>query len=184
MKFISKSSNLNIVLRPGMSAQPLTGTPAVATIFVKFTDGIAEVGDKELIEMMLTHNGFNRDFVSADEKGTDPYVHIRESSEVQYVTEELIHGQTKRTSSPIKKTLPPEIQKMIKEQAMSIAKEMLPTMVEAVLKEATSKDVSKEKDTPVRIVETAVEPTVEESIKKLPVKRVKMKSTKVKTKVS
>ena len=135
MKFISKAANLNIVLRPGMQAQPLTGTPAIATIFVKFKDGVAEVEQEELVKMMLNHPGFNMDFISADEKGTDPYAHMREH-EVEYVTEELIHGQAKRIGTPVRKALPPEIKRMITEEAKAIAKQMLPEMVKAVLESA------------------------------------------------
>ena len=136
MKFISKSANLNIILRPGMQAQPLTGTPAKATIFVRFKDGIADVEDEELVKMMMIHDGFERDFVAADEKGTDIYAHQREH-EVQYVTEELVHGQAKRIGTPlVKRPMSPEIKKMINDQAISIAKEMLPDMVKAVLESA------------------------------------------------
>lgn len=139
MKFISKNSNLNIVLRPGMSAQPLTGTPAIPTLFVRFKDGMASVEQEELIQMMLNHPGFNNDFIAADDLGTDPYAYLRQDSEPTHVIEEIKFGHpVSRNVAPVKTELPVEIKKMIQEQATAIAKEMLPSMVAATLKEIVS----------------------------------------------
>ena len=48
MRFVSKSINLLVVLRAGLPAQPLTGTPALATVSVRFKDGVADVPEGEL----------------------------------------------------------------------------------------------------------------------------------------
>jgi hypothetical protein len=138
MKFISKASNLNIILRPGVPAQPLTGSPPVPTIFVKFKDGVADVEQEELIDLMLKHPGFDRDFVAADETGSDPYAWARKGGEVEYVTEEITHGQAKRKGNPVKQEMPPAVKEAIKAEAARLAKEMLPDMVKAVLQEAST----------------------------------------------
>lgn len=157
MKFISKNSNLNIVLRPGMSAQPLTGTPAVPTLFVRFKDGIANVEQEELVQMMLNHPGFNNDFIAADDLGTDPYAYLRQDSEPTHVIEEIRFGHpVSRNVPPVKGELPVEIKKMIQEQATAIAKEMLPSMVAATLKEIVAES-KKEPTVPAVEEETAEE---------------------------
>jgi hypothetical protein len=138
MKFISKSSNLLIVLRPGLQAQPLTGSPAKPTISVRFKDGMAEVESQELIDMMLAHPGFNGDFISADSvQNADPYSSLRRPSEPAHVLTDMRYG------TPVSRkivgggsflsTLSPEMQKAVQETAMSMAKEMLPGMIKTTL---------------------------------------------------
>jgi len=170
MKFISKSGNLNIVLSPGLQAQPLTGTPAKPTIFVRFKDGVADVEQEDLVKMMLAHDGFNRDFISAEDVVEDPYVAARQANEPQYVTEELIHGQAHRRAAPLpKKPLSPEIKKLITEQATEIAKEMLPGMVEAVLKSAVKKDTPEKAEGAVEVKdEKEVTEKIETKVTKKP----------------
>lgn len=135
MKFISKSANLNIMLRPGLPAQPITGTPATPAISVRFQNGLAVTDDEKIINMMLAHPGFTRDFVSADENGVDPYAGFRQEAEPQHVTTDIKHGTpVGRTVSKGKPQLPPEIMKLVQEQAASIARELLPGMVAETLK--------------------------------------------------
>lgn len=135
MKFISKSSNLLIVLKAGLSAQPITGSPAKPTISVRFKDGVAEVENPELVEMMLAHPGFNGDFISADDVPLDPYAAMRVSSEPAHVLTDLKFG------TPISKStkggslqLPPEMQKLVQGMATEMAKQMLPSLLESTLK--------------------------------------------------
>ena len=135
MKFISKSTNLLIVLRPGLSAQPITGTPAKPTISVRFKDGIADVQQEELVQMMLVHPGFNSDFISAESSPVDPYAATRQSSEPAHTMTELkfgtpIHKVTEGGSTQ----LPPELQKLVTSMATEMAKKMLPSLVESTLK--------------------------------------------------
>jgi hypothetical protein len=132
MRFISKSTNLLVVLRPGLSAQPLTGTPAKPTVSVRFKEGVADVPDGELTEMMLAHPGFNNDFISVDEGTRDPYASNRAPSESHIMTELKYGTPVNRTISG-KAQLPPEIQKIVQEAAIGLAKEMLPGMVKEVL---------------------------------------------------
>lgn len=138
MKFISKSANLLIVLRPGLQAQPLTGSPAKPTISVRFKDGIAEVHQQELIDMMIAHPAFNSDFISADDLKKDPYSDTRRASEPAHILQEMKYG------TPVSRqvvggdsafsNLPLETQKTIKSLAVEMAKAMLPEMIESTLK--------------------------------------------------
>lgn len=137
MKFISKSANLLIVLSPGLQAQPLTGTPAKPTVSVRFKDGIAEVNQQELIDMMLRHPAFNSDFISADNIQKDPYADTRRSSEPAHTLTEMKYG------TPVARqvvggdsaflNLPLEMQKTIKSLASEMAKSMLPDMLKSTL---------------------------------------------------
>jgi hypothetical protein len=159
MKFISKTNNLHIILRPGISEQPLTGTPARAAISVRFQDGVANVEQDELVEMMMRHPGFNIDYIAADEAGTDPYAYLRQDSEPAHVITEMRYGQPEnRTASPVKRQLPPEIRKMVQEQATEIAKQMLPSMVEEALKTIVSSRAQDEAPAPEGVEEGSAAP--------------------------
>lgn len=140
MKFISKSSNLMIVLRPGMQAQPLTGTPAVPTLSVRFKDGVAEVEQPDLIKMVLAHPGFDSDFIASENISTDPYATARTSSEPTHEVTELKFGTpVSRVVKPgDEPKLSPEIQKLVQSAAIELAKTMLPGMVEETLKKIIS----------------------------------------------
>ncbi len=95
MEFISKSSNLLVVLRPGMSAQPLTGTPAVPALSVRFKDGISDIEEESLIDMMIKHPGFDSDFISSEDvSGRDPFASTRKSAEPAHVMTELKQWDT------------------------------------------------------------------------------------------
>lgn len=137
MKFISKSSNLLIVLRPGMSAQPLTGTPAKPTVSVRFKDGLADVQQEEIVTMMLNHPAFNGDFICADNIPVDPFLSSRQPSEPGHIMTEMQYGTPgKRVTAGVNMSkYPAEIQRIIKETAAEMAKSMLPSLVEGTLKE-------------------------------------------------
>jgi hypothetical protein len=152
MKFISKSSNLLIVLRPGLSAQPLTGTPAKATISVRFKDGVADVQQLELVEMMLAHPGYNGDFISADTVAVDPYALTRQPSEPAHVLTEMKFGTpVSRSVKGGTPNLSPEIQKMVQAMAADMAKSMLPSMVEGTIKALMADRDSAKKSTGVKV---------------------------------
>lgn len=148
MKFISKSSNLLIILRAGLPAQPITGTLARPAVSVRFKDGLAEVPEGELTEMMLRHPGFESDFIAAGEVGmADPYAYMRQANEPQHQITEMKFGTpVGRKVSGGTPTLSPEMRKIIQDMAVAMAKEMLPAMVEATLKSivATHSDKGEE----------------------------------------
>lgn len=154
MKFISKSSNLHIILRPGIQAQPMVGAPAKPAISVRFQNGLANVENEELVTQMLAHPGFESDFISADEISADPYSSFRQDSEPAHVVTEMKYGTPQKTfTSKTKPQLPPEVLKLIQEQATEIAKQMLPSMVEATLKTIVGAKEAAKTATPVEVPE-------------------------------
>jgi len=136
MKFISKSTNLLIVLRPGLSAQPMVGVPAKPTISVRFKDGVADVNQQELVDMMLAHPGFNSDFISSENIPVDPYAATRKSNEPAHELIDMKYGtpENRTVKGGDLPSLTPEMQKLVKATAEEMAKKMLPSMVEHTLK--------------------------------------------------
>lgn len=145
MKFVSKANRLNVVISPGLSAQPLTGTPEKPRISAQFEGGILEVKDEGMIEKMLAHPGFNRDFFLAEVGAADPYAYSRSDAEPAHLITEMQFGHpvARKTGSP-KQQLSPEVRKLLQDEAASMAKEMvkqmLPEAVKATL-EALAQDV-------------------------------------------
>lgn len=174
MKFISKSSNLLIVLRPGLSAQPITGTPAKPTVSVRFKDGVADVQSQELVELMLAHPGFNGDFISAEGVPADPYAMSRESSEPAHsITEVKFGTPVSKVTKGGNPQLSPEIMKLVQQMATKMATDMLPAMVESTIKEivSTQKDIKTSNEEKVSEVE---EEETTESVKSAPKKAKKV----------
>lgn len=144
MKFISKNANLRIVLKPGVAGNPIAGHPAQAGIYVKFQDGIVKVDKEEEINMMRLHPGYNTDFIEAEETLVDPYASSRKEIEPPHVISEVKYGHVEgKKSSPQKVKISPEMTKLLREQAMAMAKEMvqqmLPTAVEETIKALSEK---------------------------------------------
>lgn len=135
MRFVSKSTNLRVMLRPGIQANPLSGQAAVPAIFVRFQNGIADLKDQDIIDMMLAHPGFNSDYIAVDDGGNDPYSATRQESEPAHSIAEIENGRVQKlVSSPVKKVLPPELQKLVQEQALELAKAMVPEMIQTLIK--------------------------------------------------
>lgn len=145
MKFISKNSNLLVVLSPGLPAQPLTGTPAKPGVSVRFRNGIVEVKDEDLITKLKAHPGFNGDYISAEEGTKDPYANFREEMEPAHHISEMKYGHVeKKASSKRKVKLTPAMEKMINSLAMEKVKEILPSAVEMTLKKMAEAKVKTE----------------------------------------
>lgn len=156
MKFVSKSSNLCIILRPGIPGQPMTGTPPKPAVFVRFQDGIANVEDESLAEMMRAHPGFDSDFILAEVEAPDPFAYLRTESEPVHSITEMKYGSPEKTysSKPKNVGLPPEILKLVQDmadarmeavlpvKAMELAKAMLPEMVKETLKQLVNEKES------------------------------------------
>lgn len=166
MKFISKSSNLLIVLRSGIQAQPITGAPATPTISVRFKDGMADVQQEEIIAMMLKHPGFNSDFISAESVSVDPYAVSRQPSEPTHVLTEMKFGTPvgRSVQGGQQKQFSPEIMKLIEGMAAEMASKMLPSMVESTLKSLVK---ANEEDKSKKEVESNIDDSTEE-VKKIP----------------
>jgi hypothetical protein len=159
MKFISKNSNLHIILRPGQQAQPITGTPAIPALSVRFQQGQADIQDESLIEMMMRHPGFNQDFVAVDETGTDPFAHMRADAEPQHVTTEMKFGHpVARNVAPSSTPLPPAVKKLITDQATEIANKMVAEQLPGLVAEALKSIVASQASATPATVETASTP--------------------------
>lgn len=137
MKFISKNSNLNIILRPGQQAQPITGVPAISALSVRFQNGMADLHDEEMVAMMLRHPAFNQDFIAVDETGTDPYAYRRSEAEPQHVTTEIKYGHpVGRNVPPVAHPPSPELKKMIADAAAAIVEQQRPAMMKEAIEAA------------------------------------------------
>lgn len=161
MKFVSKANRLNVVISPGLSAQPLTGTPEKPRISAQFEGGILEVKDEGMIEKLLAHPGFNRDFYLAEVGQVDPYAYSRSEIEPAHQITEIQFGHpTARKTGAPKQQLSPEVRKLLQEEAASMAKDMvkqmLPEAVQATL-EALAKDVKAGQDKPEDVTVATVE---------------------------
>ena len=118
-----------------MLAQPVTGTPAVPTLYVQFKDGLAETEDEQIIEMMLRHKGMDRQFIGVEEGETAPYEPNAQAEPVHIISEIENGKVVKRMGKPIANPKAEEINKRIADEAKKIALDMLPGLVQEVLKQ-------------------------------------------------
>ena len=142
MRFISKSSNLMVVLRPGIPGSTITGQQPINGIYIKFSGGVVDVKDEKFIEMLKQHPGFERDFILVDEKSEDPFDYYRREVEPAHIITEMKYGHAEKSTGSAKNTkLSPEIKAFLQEEATKMAKAMLPDMMKEVLKSmGTKKD--------------------------------------------
>lgn len=136
MKFISKNSNLRIVLRPGIPANQMSGIAGQPGVYVKFQNGVVDIKDEDMIKQMHDHPGFNQDYIAVDDNGEDPYASQREEIEPVHILSEIKYGHVEgRKLSPHAKTkLDPQIQKLVDELAKKQVEKLLPKMVEETVK--------------------------------------------------
>ncbi len=131
-KFISKSSNLLVVLRQGIPGSHITGTPSRPMVSARFKDGMFATDDQGIIEMLLGHPGFGGDYISAeDTMGVDPYAYMREGTEPEHVVTQIKFGQPQGSGNAPKIKFPPEVRKAMQDQALEMAKEMAKQMAPA-----------------------------------------------------
>jgi len=141
-RFISKNSNLRIVLKHGMPAEPITGRAAVPGLHVKFENGLVEISDEETYNLMMAHSGFNSDFILANEDDSvDPWRWQRREKEPQHNITELKYGHVEKTLTPKghldgltvdKKKL---FEKMVEDAAKKIAIPLAKEMTKKVIME-------------------------------------------------
>jgi len=135
MKFISKNSNLRVILSPSIQAEPLAGRAAIRGLFVKFEDGVANVIDNEIIDMMLKHPAFNVDYICAEEGTRDPFT--RRSVEPEHNVVNIEYGHVGKNVNPATAMtgLTPELKKVLSDMARGMAQQM----TEAALAELAPK---------------------------------------------
>jgi hypothetical protein len=157
MKFISKNSNLRVVLSPGIQANQLAGSLGKPGVYVKFQNGVAEIKDEKIIEMMTAHPGFNLDYIAVDEHGEDPFANQREEIEPVHVIQEMRYGHSegKRISPNAKMKVDPLVQKLANEQAMKMLPDMLKAAMEKMFEMKDAKDKAEKEKQEENSVENA-----------------------------
>jgi len=135
MKFISKNSNLRIVLSPGIQSNQLSGIAGKPGVYVKFQNGIVDITDETLVNLMVAHSGFGSDFIAVGENGEDPFAGRREENEPVHVISTVNYGHVegKKISPNAKIKLDPQIKKLVDDKAMEIVNQLLPKMVKETI---------------------------------------------------
>jgi len=146
MKFVSKNSNLRIILTPSIQAEPLAGRAQVRGLFVKFEDGVANVIDEDIISRMLAHQDYGTDFIAAEEGSKDPF--IRRSIEPEHNITDIEFGHVGKNKNPatVMSSMTPELKKALTDMAMNMAQQM----AEKALADATPKLVERIKQEMVK----------------------------------
>lgn len=141
MKFVSKNANLGVVLKPGIQGNAQLGTSTVSGLYARFKDGMLDVSDESMIQLMLKHPGFGVDYYSVEAGESDPYANTRVQSEPAHIISEMKNGHPERvTKAPV--VITPELKalltetatEMAKPMAIELARQMLPSMVQETLK--------------------------------------------------
>jgi len=137
-KFVSKNSNLMVVLKPGIPGNILTGAQPQSGVYVRFQGGVVDVSEEKIALMLREHPKFGSDFIEVNQdEFKDPYENTRTEIEPAHVIMDMKYGQVEKVSgTPRKVKLPAEIQKAIKGEAAKLAKEMAKAMLPDMLKEA------------------------------------------------
>jgi len=154
MKFVSKSGNLNITLKPGLEANRVAGTPAEPGLHMRFTDGMITVNDEKIVELMRSHDGYNSDFCEVAEDGRDPFEITRKDKEPGHIITNLKYGTPDGTmASKQKFNMSPEMTRAVQEMAKSMATEMVkeiaPKLAMDMLKELAASSKATEPSNPI-----------------------------------
>lgn len=126
VKFVSKNSNLMLVLKPGIPGSTITGQQPTPGIYVRFQGGVVDVKEDSIINMLRGHRGFGSDFVEIKQSEVDPYEHTRQDIEPIHNITEMEFGHIgKKTSSKGKIVLSPEVKKLIENEAVKMLPDLL-----------------------------------------------------------
>jgi len=144
-KFVSKNSNLMVVLRSGIEGSRALGTASKPGLYARFQGGIIDVKNDEMADLLRSHPGFGTDFIEVAEEEVDPYEYNRKEIEPTHVISEMKYGHVEKLKGvpPKKIKLSPEIKSMIEKQAL----EMLPSLLKSnpgILKDMLQKLVAEE----------------------------------------
>lgn len=170
-KFVSKSSNLMVVLRPGVEGNRAIGTHMKPGLYARFQGGLIDVKDETMIQLLKEHPGFGTDFIEVAENAIDPFEYNRDEIEPVHVLHEMKYGHVERVKGqPAPKVkLSPEIKNLIQNEAIKMLPELLKTNP-GILKDILTNLVAEKeaKETPVEDVEV---PEETEKITVTPAKR-------------
>ncbi len=137
MKFISKSNNLRIVLKHGISAEPISGRAAVNGLYVKFENGLANIENEEMVKLMFKHPGYNSDFICAkDEEGV--FSGQRRNAEPRHDIVEITAGGVIGKNLGEKNTV--ALNNEQKELLTKMAKEMATEMLKKLVSKTQNKE--------------------------------------------
>ena len=141
MKFYSKQSNYRVVLRPGTPREPLTGREAVPGIHVKFEGGVANVSNEDHIEMMMSHPGYNNDYISEKESNADSFGDHKDTEPI-HTTADMKYGtmENVKNPKPVVVASDPAKIKEIQEMATKITAELM-AKKEAEITEKAKKEL-------------------------------------------
>lgn len=127
MKFMSKNPRLNIVLRPAIPADPISGRQGIAGLYVLFENHEANIEKQELIDLLLNHIGYERDFFKISEDNIDDLIKKQNLSRVE-PAHKITDLSTGRMGESIGDNtlakITPEMRKLITELASAAAKDM------------------------------------------------------------
>ncbi|MBL0710128.1 MAG: hypothetical protein JJV99_03775, partial [Colwellia sp.] len=148
-----------------MPAEPITGRLATPGISVRFEDGSVDVHDEEIVNLMLAHPRFKRDFIAPElvegkDANKDIFAADRRNLEPEHTMTELKYGhigETKGAPGGIKANLSrdkaQQLQKAIDEaatkKAMALAPELAkqliqnPECVKSLKQQIEKKEVAK-----------------------------------------
>lgn len=141
MKFVSKMSNYRVILQHSVPAEPITGRLATPGLWVKFENGVADVRDEKIIEMMKRHPVFGSDFIIMEEEQKDPFEDMRNSVEPDHNITEIKYGHVDGTTNPRPAlNVNKETKRMLMDMAKDMATEMAPALAKQMLKEVLSQN--------------------------------------------
>jgi hypothetical protein len=133
MRFVSKSTNYHLILSPGLPGNHVLGTANQPAISVKFVNGIADIHDQRIQEMVMAHPSFGSDFVSVEEVSkADPFSYLRKGVQPQHQMIDMQYGAPGKVTKGVPASpLPPAIEELIRVRAVAMMKEMAPELEQA-----------------------------------------------------
>ena len=147
VKFVSKNSNLMIVLKPGVPGSTITGQQPTPGIYVRFQGGVVDVKEESIINMLRGHKGMGSDFIEIKQSEVDPYEYTRQDIEPIHNITEMEYGHIgKKISSKGKTILSPELKKLIENEAVKMLPDILkknPKILKDIL-QGLAEEVKKE----------------------------------------
>lgn len=147
-KFVSKSSNLMVVLRSGVEGNRAIGTQAKPGLYARFQGGIIEVKDDTMIQLLREHPACGSDFIEIAEKEVDPFEYNRNETEPVHVMHEMKYGHIEKMKGvetrPLK--LSPEMKNLIESEAIKMLPLLLksnPGILKKILTELVASEEAK-----------------------------------------
>lgn len=127
-KFVSKSSNLMVVLRSGLEGNRALGTHTKPGLYARFQGGIIEAKDEIMIQLLREHPSFGTDFIEVTENAVDPFEYNRDEIEPVHVLQDIKYGHVEKSAVTQKPTrLSPEMKSLIEKEALK----MLPALLKS-----------------------------------------------------